>query len=477
MIKEKLLDKRGFTRNFLALSSSSFLLHLVNMFTNMYLARTLEPEGFGFYGVIITWSSILQAVAALGIDQVTTRSVAKNQDNSILYFRLSVIVRLIGLIITSILFTIYCLVTNEINIIFIILIILNTFAATIWNTIQCVAFGMRRMESTGYINVIGSTCLLIIYLLLPSQLVNVAIIYLLFMIVQVIKDYYYYMHSVKEGLFTLKEKPFIGKKDIFAAIRESSPFYILVLFSLVTSQLPVLFLSENAGNVEVAYFNTANKLLIPLSVILTTMFQALFPILVEEKDKQPEKLRLNVKRAIFMIVSFGIICCISISLLRNEIVYLIYGKEYSNTGMVMLTQCWYVVYFALLTLYGTLYVVLGKDKLLATLSIINGLVWAPFLWVTSYNGATSISYGFVIGAAINLMTNSIAIHYADNMLISSKILLYVNFIMALGFILTIIIPINISLVYRIIITMLLILSIIPLYRKFLNLSKKRVNSI
>ena len=470
MIRNQLSDKRGFTRNFLALSSSSFLLHFVNMFTNMYLARSLGPDEFGFYGVIITWGSILQAVASLGIDQVVTRSVARNQENSRCFFRLSIIVRLIGLVFTSILFVSYILYTNEINLVFVALIIINTIAATIWSTIQCIAFGMRRMESTGYINVVGATILLLIYLLLPSYLVNVTIIYLLFMIVQVIKDYFYYRQSMKEGIFTTKENYLIDKSAVLSSIRESVPFYVLVLFGLITSQLPVLFLSGNSSNVEVAYFNTANKLLIPLSVILTTMFQALFPIFVEEKDKDPEKFSLNVKRTLFIIITLGIISCVIISLLRNEIVLLIYGREYSNTGMVMLTQSWYIVYFAILTLYGTLYVVLGKDKLLATLSITNGFVWAPLLWITSKDGAVSMSYGFVIGAGINVLTNSVALYCADKMLISIKNFLKVNVVMAVGFLLTILIPENINLLYRCFLVFLLLLLLIPIYNKYRMLS-------
>ena len=470
MIKEKLSDKRGFARNFLALSSSSFLLHFVNLFTNMYLARALGPEGFGFLGVVMTWGSILQSVAAFGIDQVTTRSVARNQNNTIPLFRISLIVRLIGLLITSFIFGLYIIYTDKINSVFFFLIITYAFAATFWSTVQCVAFGMRRMESNGYINVIGSFILLLLYFILPSILVNVTVIFLIIMIVQIVKDYFYYRQSVKEGIFTTNHSLTLNWSTIFDAIRESFPFYLLVLFGLVTNQFPVLFLSENTNNVEVAYFNTANKLLIPLSVLLTTMFQALFPILVEEKYKQPKKFRLNVKRTLFTIVTIGMMSCWILSLLRNEIVFLIYGEEYISTGMVMLTQCWYVVYFALLSLYGTLYVVLGKDKLLAMLSIINGFVWTPLLWITSKDGAVSISYGFVIGAAINLLTNSIAIHYADSDLISSKWLIELNIIMAIGFIATIIIPIDISLMYRLLFAFLISLLIIPIYNKFRNLS-------
>lgn len=470
MIKDKLLDKRGFTRNFFALSSSSFLLHFVNLFTNMYLARELGPEGFGFLGVVLTWGSILLSISAFGIDQVTTRSVARNQNNSIAFFRVSLVVRLIGLLITSLVFGIYILFTEKINIVFFLLIIIYALSSTFWNTVQCVAFGMRRMESTGYINVIGSVILLIIYLLLPSHLVNVTIIFLFILIVQIVKDYLYYRQSVKEGVFTTNHSLALSISNIFDAIRESLPFYVLVLFGLVTNQLPVLFLSENTNNIEVAYFNTANKLLIPLSVLLTTMFQALFPVLVEERDRQPKRFRLNVKRALFMIITIGMMSCLFLSLLRNEIVYLIYGEEYRSTGMVMLTQCWYVVYFAVLSLYGTLYVVLGKDKLLAALSIINGLVWMPLLWITSMDGAVSISYGFVIGAAINLITNSIAIHYADSNLISTKWLIELNIIMAIGFIATIYIPIDISIIYRLFFALLISLSLIPIYNKFRKLS-------
>lgn len=469
MFIEKISEKRGFARNFVALTSSSFLLHFVNLFTNMYLARALGPENFGKYGVLITWSGILLSVAALGIDQVSTRSVARNQDNSLFYLRLSMMIRLVGLSLVSILFIVYSLYTKELSFVIVLLILINTLFTSIWNNIQCVAFGMRRMESTGYINVAGSTILLGVYFFMPSSLVNVTIIFLLLVIVQIFKDIVYYYKSVREGLFT-GDDTLINKMIIKDTIIESLPFYVLVLFSLITNQFPVLFLSENSGNMEVAYFNTANKLLIPLSVILGTMFQALFPVLVEEKDKQPKKFYKNTKRVLFIVISMGVLSCYCVSLFRDDIVLLIYGEEYKSTGLVMLTQCWYVVYFSILSLYGTLYIVLGRDKLLATLSIINAIVWAPLLWFSSKNGAVSISYGFVIGAIVNLVTNSIALYLADKKMLSILNLSCLNVLMFLGFVFSLMIPNDIHLLYRILALAVVGVIGFSLYHKFLRIS-------
>lgn len=470
MLKEKLSDKRGFARNFLALSSSSFLLHFVNFFTNMYLARTLGPNGFGFYGVIITWSSILLAVAGLGVDQVTTRAVARNQNDSLFHFKQALLIRLAGLVLTSLSFIIYCFYTKDLSFLIVVLVIINTLLSTIWNNIQSVAFGMRRMESTGYINVIGSVVLLLVYFILPSYLVSAFVVYLISVVVLILKDVALFLRSKREGLFGGGTSKPINLVQIKEMILECLPFYILVLFALVTNQFPVLFLSENAGNVEVAYFNTANKLLIPLSVILSTMFQAIFPILVEEKEHNPIKFYQNAKRLLFLIVSLGVICCLTVSLARDEIVVLVYGEEYQKTGVVLLTQCWYIVYFAVLSHFGTMYIVLGRDKLLAALSILNAIVWAPFLWFTSKYGAISISYGFVIGGIINLITNSVALFFVDKKLIPIASIVRLNIFLLIGLAFSLLIPAGIGTAFKFVIFAVLVLITYPLYQKFRKIS-------
>lgn len=398
-------DKQGFFRNFSVLVVCNLLVNVINLFTNMYLARQLKPELYGQYGVLITWSTLIQTVASLGVQQVAIRAIARNQSNSKYYFKISMIARLIGFISIVPWFVLYFYFHEHYDAIFIVAIVLNAFMLFVWYGFQNVAFGMQRMEATGYINVFGAAVLLLMYIFLPSKMVTVLLVISLLIIIEFLKDIIYYYSCSKEGLFTSSGNQLVSKEAISKMIRESFPFFILIVFALSTNNLPVLFLEHHTNTTEVAYFNTANKLIIPLTMALNTMMSALFPSLTKHAKNAPDKFFSQSQRALWMIVLIGGYVCFCISMFSDHIVLLIYGEDYAETGMVMLTQCWYAVIFALLSLFGTIYAAVGRDKLLATLSIINALVWGPIIWWCSKDGATSMSYGFLIGGGINLISN------------------------------------------------------------------------
>lgn len=400
--RDKYLHKGGFFRNFSVLVLCNILVNIINLFVNMYLARTLQPAIYGQYGVIISWATILQMFASLGIQQVTIRSIAQNPTRSSFYFKVSLLSRYAGYIATALIFFIYSRIFKDFNIFTITLILSNVFVLLSWDSIQNLAFGMQRMEYTGYINVVCAFITLLVYIILPKSAITLYNVIIIVITLTAIKDIIYYITCKKQGLLIGGAAQKINKEDIIGLIKESQPFYILAIFSAFTNHFPVLFLNHNSGSTEVAFFNTANKLMVPLSMAINTIMTALFPNLARDALYGSERLIEKVKKCILFVVLFGSYMCLSIALFRNEIVTLLYGESYSQTGDVMLYQCWFIVFNALFSIFGTVWAALKRDRLLATISIVYAMVNFPILWISSQYGATVMSYGYIIGCIINM---------------------------------------------------------------------------
>lgn len=451
----KLFKGDGVAKNFSVLALCNFAVHIFNFLINMYLARELGPNGFGEYGVFITWAAIIQSVSSLGIQQVTIRNIARDNENSNFHFFISLSARLIGFIFTIALFTVYVFIAKEVTPIFYGLVVLYAFFLFLWDTIQNAAFGMQKMASCGYVNALGSALFLLFLIIALHRTIYLYLVFVLLLVVQVIKDIYFY-HTCKKSKVFLGERKKIDKTSIVHLIKESFPFYIIVVFSLCTTQFPVLFLSNNSNLEEVAYFNTANKLMVPLSMILQTLLVALFPKFVNDREKNPALFNKNARLSFYGMAFLGSVACFIISLFRNEIVFLIYGQEYASTGMVMLSQSWYVVYFSLLSFYGTILTSLNRDKVLATISTTNSLVWVPILWFASPYGATIMSYGFIIGSIINMLSNSIVVNKINGSIFGKKGLIIVNLSLFACVTLSLLINDSINLIYRCLICIILI---------------------
>jgi O-antigen/teichoic acid export membrane protein len=396
--------KKSFIRNFSVLLSTNILVSVIAMVTSIYIARVLSPIHYGQYSVILSIIGIFQVLASLGLSTTVTKSVARNQENSKPIFRASVWAYSGGFLIASFFLFTYMLFANEGNTGFmIILMILSLFSQTLWILFENIAFGMQRMEYSGLINLI-ITCLLFgAYIVIPIENISVALVLTVNVVGQLFKDVLYYYFCKKNKLLTGEVFENVNyKTNAIQLFRNSLPFLIMGGFSMLSNQIPILFLNANSGTEQVAYFNTANKLLLPINLFITTAMTALFPNLSKLYLLNKESYKEKIQTALFAIALLGVLGAITVSFFRSEIVTILYGKAYQNTGLVLTYQCWFIISFAFFCFFGSVFSSSDKQKLLSYLSISYALVSVPILWVGSHYGAEYLSLAFIITAVINM---------------------------------------------------------------------------
>lgn len=400
----KKFPKKSFVRNFSVLLSANLLVSLIGMITSIYIARVLTPIHYGEYAVLISIVGMFQVLASLGLPSTITRTIARNQEQSKSIFRASTWAYSGGFFLASFFLLLYMLLVNETNSGFMIfLMVLSLFSQSLWNAFENVAFGMQRMEYSGVINLIITSLLFVVYILIPKVYISVAVVLTVSVVSQILKDVLYYFFCKKNKLLT--GDVLVGtnfRTDAFQLIKDSMPFLIMGGFSMLSNQMPILFLNANSGAEQVAYFNTANKLLLPITLFITTAMTALFPNLSKLYLSDKESYREKIKTALFAIALLGVFGAITVSFFRSEIVSLLYGKAYQNTGLVMAYQCWFVIAFAFFCFFGSIFSSSDKQKLLSVLSIAYAIVSVPILWLGSYYGAEYLSLAFLLTAVINM---------------------------------------------------------------------------
>lgn len=263
--------KGSFFRNFTVLMSGEALAHAFNMVINIILARKLAPDSYGLYALFLTYVTLFFTFSTFGLRRIVIRCIARDQDSSKKYFVISLVLRFYGVILSSIGFIVY----NKINPVFddnyiVLMILAGVFLQSYWEGFQNVAFGMERMETTSYINVGMSFILLLTYLCMDSSLITVKLIIGIYIINFFAKDCLYLFSLFKQrlikGVYRYEKSEFrLLQKNM---LTDSMPYYILNIFSLVSTQLPILFLNSNSSITEVSYFNIANKLLLPMTLFI-----------------------------------------------------------------------------------------------------------------------------------------------------------------------------------------------------------------
>lgn len=461
-------NKQGFYRNVSVLALCNMVVIVVNLCTHMYLARTLHPEGYGKYGIVIASSNILMTISSLGIQQVAIRRISQNQHKSWQEFKISFTARFLGYLLFSIPYIIYSafLPLNQqyLNLI----VVVNALALTVWSGIQNVAFGMQRMEYTGYLNVVATIIIFSVYLLIPYKIISVYLVLLVLILVETLKDIVYFFKCKQEKLFTYDENRNIGFKDIALIIRESFPFYVLAVLTLFSTDWPVVFLSNHSGAIEVAYYDSANKILRPTAIILQTIMSALLPNLAKEFVTNKERFTVKMNIMFKFLIICGSLLCFFISMFRSELVYLIFGEEYKNTGDVLLTQCWYAVFHAIFALFGNSLAAMRQDKWLMGLSVMYAIVSLAIFWPASYYGAVVLSYGVILMCIVNMSYHYIIIKKLQKSFISYKHAMLLFGLVIVTMVISFVIGTSFGFIYRVLTCLSVLLSIMFFYKPLLN---------
>lgn len=444
--------KSLFLKNFSYLIVGNVTARAVNMVTNVLLARWLEPTGFGMYSLLLTYISIFSAIASLGMQFITNKYVARNQEDSKKYLYICLTIRIVGYTLAVVALLIYDFEYLQLESFLLSALLLGIFCDSLWGGLQSIAFGMQRMQWNSIIDVSTALLTLSIYLLVLSinkNFINVKSVVWIYVFIYFIKNLAYWITLERKRL--VKGNATFGtikKSDYTRLLKEGFPFYILTLMGIFTNQFPIVFLENNSGLEEVAYFNTANKLLLPLTILLSNALTALFPNQSQLYINDNQKFWLQSRKMFGLIILAGSTIAFAVSVFRDDIVWLLYGSSYKSTGGVMAFQCWYIVLFAFFSFNGNVLGAADKQKLLMIESIVYAIITTPIIYIGSFKGAQGLSVAYVIASLINLVYLYFILHKISGSFLNIKAAINMFSILSFFSVLSFIIPSTAPIIIR-----------------------------
>jgi len=456
-------------KNFSFLTIGQVVARFINMFSCIILARWLSPTGYGEYSLYITYVALFGVVASLGMNFIINRVVARDQENARKYLGICLVLRAVGLLMALLILFIYGKIRNDALIDSMFLFIMaGIFFESIWSGLQSIAFGLQKMEWNSIIDVIYSIFVLIIYFsfqLFDPKLLIVRNVILVFLILYFVKDIAYYF-VLKKKILLSENQSKINKCDVSSILIQGLPFYVMALVGLFTNQVPIIFLEHHAGLSEVAFFNTANKLLLPITIMLGTFLTALFPNQSILFVKNQDEYWTQIDKMIVILCFSGGVLAFIITLFKDELVLLLFGADYASTGEVLSLQSWYVVLFALFSLNGNALGASDKQKLLSVESIIYAIISTPIIFLSSYQGSTGLSFGYLAASCINIVLLFPILHRVSNKRIKAKNMMFGFIFLVAMFACSYYALRNVSLTLKSIILLILILAVFIILNKF-----------
>lgn len=470
---KKITAKSKILKNFSVLTLSNILTQFLLIFTSIKIARSLDPVVFGTYNLLQLHMSIVLVICSFGVKNIIIRTIARNKDILKKVFMMSLIIRGIGFVMSIILFFTYFYLYRNYDKSLFILVVISVLSSTFFDLFESIAFGLEKMEFSGVINFLSTLLWVITIIALPNRYLNLHLIFGLFVLFTTLKTIVYFFSLYKQGyLKDLKFKQ-IEKSQIVEFSKESLPYYYLALFTLLSNQIPLLFLEYRSGVEQIGFFNIASKILMPINLVLTTILAAIFPTFSRLFLSDYKLFIKNVKLIFTLISLFGIAGAFGVTFFRQEVIHLLYGQKYNNSSLVLGYQCWYIAIYGCVCLIGTILGAINRQKELSYLSILCTIIQVPILWYGSKYGAEFLSAAFLLATLINFTIHIYVINGYLKDAISLFFYVRILIIFVVGYAISLLIPINMSFQNKVsIFTGILIIGGYFIYKKYSDNIKK-----
>jgi len=350
---------RKVLRNTGLLALSGLLVRGMGMGMMVVLARKLGPEGYGTLQRAESFVYLFSILAALGLDMILTREVARKSPRCPEFLRGVMTLKLLlgPLCLALILGVAYARGYQGDFLWAIWCYCLVLFLMTIAQTYDAVFQGRDEMGYIAIANIanqvvfvlLGGTCLLVGRDLrwILATLVVAAVLRL------AVSTY------LMARLRLVWVKPRLG--TLFYLLKESVPIALAVSFVIVYQQLDAVLLGELKGNAQVGWYKAGAKFLLFFTVLRDSFLVAIYPVFASLAHSDRERMGSVVTRAVryqMIVALYFVLCFVFLPRVAPKLL----GDAFKNTATVLPIMALMLVPSTISITMGRVLVASGNQK-------------------------------------------------------------------------------------------------------------------
>lgn len=378
----------------------------INFFVFIILARKLSPEGFGQLNIVLAIFMLFTVFANnLGANHVITREITLRPESVKKLLSKLVPLRIFSFIATTIAMIIYVLNTNNWDLSIVVFASILVFSNSVWDLSESVAFGMLVTKFTTIFNLIFSSIWLLSAFLIPCSVFNVKNVLLVYCSLFLLKSISYLVTIIKK--YTLGN--FVSIISSRSIILMSLPYLFMRGLGSFVDQIPVLMLNSNSGSKEVGYFSVGLRLIIPITLTVSTALRAVFPFITRLYEKDKMVFEKKVIESFGFVFIWGTIMATILVNTSDFWIPFFFGKEYLFSVKAFNVLAWYGVGMCFDLLFSTILSSTYKQNTLAVITAIDFTILLPFLYFGSYYGALGLAIAKLISLLFILTYHIIVI--------------------------------------------------------------------
>lgn len=396
-------DKKQILINFFSLTVLQLLTYALPLLTVPYLVKVIGVSNFGLVSFAMATITYFQIVVDFGFNYTATREISIYQNNKeklTEIFSAVLTIKILLLIICGIILTLLIALVNRLQQDWNLFLV--TYGIVIGNMLFPIWFfqGVEKMRYITFLNALSKTIFTIaifIFIKSPNDYIFVPLFNAVGGVIVGIWSLILIKNKFK---INFKIQPsniihhfFLGSWHLFISNFATS------LYTTTTTVLLGFF----TNNTITGYYAMADKLIAALKGLISPVSQALFPFINRIATNSRMRVKIILKRIMFIWGSIMLIITLLLFLFAKEIILTLFGNESINSISVLRILSIIPFLVAIDTILGTLnMLVYKKNREYSNIIISAGLL-------NLIVGVTLISLFNHIGAAIAVLSVEIFI--------------------------------------------------------------------
>ncbi|HOI84444.1 MAG TPA: oligosaccharide flippase family protein [Acholeplasmataceae bacterium] len=392
-------------RNWIYLISSNLFTSAISFTAFIILARKMNVNDYGRFDAIIASITLFATFANnLAAGTVVNREISLNPEKGYYILTNARNMRIIGFIISVIVLTIYNIYIGITYPILLIAIALLLISNITFELSEQISFGYLITKNTTIISITSSIIWITIVLLIPKNQSQLLVIVMSYTIVFLFKSIIYSI--VTKKIVLNKMVIYIGmtKKKLLV---DSLPYLWMRLVGTLGSQLPILFLDNFSGSEEVAYYSVGNKLILPLTILITSGVNAFFPYLTRLYREDMIRYKKFIYQILFIVLFGGATIAFLMTTTSEIWLVALMGEKYINAVTPFNYQIWLAVCIGFDLIFSMILSSSFNHKRLAIITTVDIIILLPLILIFIKEGSTGLAYAKMLSSIISLILHMI----------------------------------------------------------------------
>ncbi|MEE3878795.1 flippase [Vibrio sp. YYF0003] len=319
--------------NILWLLSEKGINLLLVLLSNVLIARYLGPDNFGKLSLLISINSMVVLLSPIGVNAIFIKEYLNSKAKSDV-ITTSIFVRFMGGVLFSVvlLFVAHSSLVSSIDSYWIRLTIVSALASAFY-----LADFLFQAKVESKYAVLARVINVILFFVIKCFLIfsNSPLDYFFYIaILEPTFLSFWYMVALKISKFS-SDKGCIQIDYAIQLIRKSKWLLFSTIASVICLKIDQFMLAEMKGDKEVGIYSVAVRLSEVWYFLPNIIAASYFPKLIKAKKNSKNEYTGRLQEINDFLVIVGSVIAIFIAFLANQLVVLLFGPEYSDSGLIL----------------------------------------------------------------------------------------------------------------------------------------------